>query len=364
MIVRDDELRAPSGGFVPSAPATPARCAGRQLSSRVQRTTTLDVERLVDRLVARSSIDSSSGKSTRSRLAICSGLYDRGPAAVLAAPVPRADPPHLPGPDRAMPLGRLISPASHYHRRPGAAGWQHAGDLRGAQHAGRRATGRSWPDTPSARHGSRRCGAAPWRWSEGDRPAACGLAHPDLFGRGGWRSLLARRTTGSGPDSGARPRVGMPPPSRNQRDPTAGDTPAATPASSLVRTRWRSPTRTAAGARVVATGGRPGERIAGRPARSAARRFLGGVPSQPLTAKVLRRPVESALADPASEWWTSSPRMMGWPCWPRAPGGHAQREQDQLGRPGAHGVPADDALGVDVHHEGDVADPAHVRAHR
>jgi hypothetical protein len=41
------------------------------------------------------------------------------------------------------------------------------------------------------------------------------------------------------------------------------------------------------------TGGRPGDRIGGRPARSARRRLL--VPIATPHAKVLRRPVESAL---------------------------------------------------------------------
>jgi len=45
------------------------------------------------------------------------------------------------------------------------------------------------------------------------------------------------------------------------------------------------------------------------------------------------------------------------------PGGHAQRDQDQVGRLGRHRVPADDPLGEDVHDEGDVDEPrpgAHV----
>ena len=45
---------------------------GGQLAA--QRATALDVERLIDRLV-RNPIESSSGKSTGSRLAICSGLH-------------------------------------------------------------------------------------------------------------------------------------------------------------------------------------------------------------------------------------------------------------------------------------------------
>jgi len=49
------------------------------------------------------------------------------------------------------------------------------------------------------RHGSRRCGAAPWRWSTQTAPAAVRSRAPRRLGRGGWRALLARRTTGSAP---------------------------------------------------------------------------------------------------------------------------------------------------------------------
>nr|WP_311557496.1 hypothetical protein [Pseudonocardia sp. DSM 45834] len=65
------------------------------------------------------------------------------------------------------------------------------------------------------------------------------------------------------PDSGARSINGMPPRSRNHREPTGPDTPHATAASSLVspsaifRQKARSTSRR--------IGGRPGDRIAGRP---------------------------------------------------------------------------------------------------
>src|SRR5215211_7942196 len=83
----------------------------------------------------------------------------------------------------------------------------------------------------------------------------------------------------------------MPPPSRNHRTPTAGDTPATTPACSLEnppaiasQNRCRSSRR--------ATPGRPGERIGARPARSDRRRL--DRPSQLLTLQALQRPLESA----------------------------------------------------------------------
>jgi putative transposase len=82
----------------------------------------------------------------------------------------------------------------------------------------------------------------------------------------------------------------MPPASRNHRTPTTGETPASTPAASLrapraiaAQNRWRCSRRP--------TGGRPGDRIAGRPARADARRFL---PIATPLDRALRRPVESA----------------------------------------------------------------------
>ena len=78
----------------------------------------------------------------------------------------------------------------------------------------------------------------------------------------------------------------MPPHSRNHRLPTAGDTPAATPAFSL-----ETPAAIAAQNRCRcsprATGGRPGDRIAGRPVAAVA-------PRTHLQIGVLRRPLESA----------------------------------------------------------------------
>src|SRR5215213_8595184 len=82
----------------------------------------------------------------------------------------------------------------------------------------------------------------------------------------------------------------MPPASRNHRTPTTDETPASTPAASLrapraiaAQNRWRCSRRP--------TGGRPGECIAGRPARSDALRFL---PIATPLDQALRRPLESA----------------------------------------------------------------------
>src|SRR6266511_3722008 len=83
----------------------------------------------------------------------------------------------------------------------------------------------------------------------------------------------------------------MPPLSRNHRAPTTGDTPACTAASSLVRPRAMPAQKRCRSSR-RATGGRPGDRIGGRPARSDRRRLRLTIATPPTEA--LRRPVESA----------------------------------------------------------------------
>ena len=91
------------------------------------------------------------------------------------------------------------------------------------------------------------------------------------------------------PDGGVSWIDGMPPRSRNQRTPTGPDTPHAIAASSLdspspiFTQNPRSTSRR--------TGGRPGDRIAGRPVSVAI--HPGRLPIQHLRREVLRRPVES-----------------------------------------------------------------------
>src|SRR6266581_4595378 len=86
---------------------------------------------------------------------------------------------------------------------------------------------------------------------------------------------------------------GIPPPSRNHRTPTGADTPAAAAASSLELPAAIARQNRCRSSR-PATDGRPGDRIGGRPARSAARRRTA--PIATLLVKALRRPLESALA--------------------------------------------------------------------
>lgn len=82
----------------------------------------------------------------------------------------------------------------------------------------------------------------------------------------------------------------MPPPWRNQRAPTAGDTPLAAAACSLdspfaiARQNSRSTSRR--------TGGRPGERIDGRPVTAVT--HPRGRPIVTPSLRALRRPLESA----------------------------------------------------------------------
>lgn len=98
---------------------------------------------------------------------------------------------------------------------------------------------------------------------EGDRPSRRAISRtPTSPARS---SAISSRSAKDRyrPESGPNPSVGMPPPSRNHREPTTPETPHAIPASSLeipstIRTQnSRSPPRR--------IGGLPGERIAGRP---------------------------------------------------------------------------------------------------
>jgi hypothetical protein len=92
------------------------------------------------------------------------------------------------------------------------------------------------------------------------------------------------------PDKGVSWIEGIPPPSRNQREPTGPDVPQAIAACSLdspsaiLTQNARSTSRR--------TGGRPGDRIAGRPVNVTI--HPGGRPIQHLQLEVLRRPLDSA----------------------------------------------------------------------
>jgi hypothetical protein len=84
----------------------------------------------------------------------------------------------------------------------------------------------------------------------------------------------------------------MPPPCRNHRDPTGPDTPHATAASSLLKPSATFSQNARSTSRLA--GGRPGERIAGRPV-TVVIHPAGRPISTPHFVGVLRRPLESAL---------------------------------------------------------------------
>src|SRR5437773_3671287 len=99
------------------------------------------------------------------------------------------------------------------------------------------------------------------------------------------------------PDSGVSWIDGMPPRSRNQRTPTGPDTPHAIAASSLESPSAifiQNPRSTSR-----RTGGRPGDRIAGRPVSVTI--HPRGRPIQHLHLEMLRRPVEFTLSRPLLE---------------------------------------------------------------
>src|SRR3712207_6613175 len=98
------------------------------------------------------------------------------------------------------------------------------------------------------------------------------------------------------PDSGVRLSAGIPPRSRNQREPAACDAPTATAASSLVRPlaisrqNPRSTSRRRDGA--------PGDLIAALPVNA----FIhpAGLPTHTSTLEMLREPLESAQGPPVT----------------------------------------------------------------
>jgi len=213
-------------------------------------------------------MDSSSGKSIRSRFAICSGLHDlaqrRSARRPCRRPIQRTS-----GPGTAAPSGLVIVPASRsctYSRRARFA----------ASFAtfGRRARRSACHWAAVARYSSRPPRVAAFRRSsreivDGDRAVRLAISrtpHPPAR-----KTAISSRSANDKyrPDSGARLTGRIPPLSRNQRVPTTGDTPASMPASSLgiplaIATQNRCrPSR-------PATGGRPGERIADRPVAAAA----------------------------------------------------------------------------------------------
>jgi hypothetical protein len=133
----------------------------------------------------------------------------------------------------------------------------------------------------------------------------------------------------------------MPPPSRNHRVPTVGDTPATTPASSL-EDRQRPLARSVTDARAALPAGRPGDSIAGLPVAAAAHPL--GRPIHTPPDRGVRRPLESpstprrsSRGSPASTTWSAplAARRCGTTLRPNHSGPHSKSSSttDTYGRP-------------------------------
>src|SRR4051794_8883596 len=237
---------------------------------------------------------SSSGKSSRKRRAICSGLHAVAQRRSCRRPCRR--PFHgTTGPCTAALFGATTRPASRSctERRSGAL-------IASLAAFGRRAERSACHCAVVARYARAPLRVAALRRSsreivDGARSSRRAISRtPCCCARQiaiSSRSANDRERPDSGFDDGARWDGGMPPALRNQRAPTAGDTPAPTAASSLehpaamaAQNRWRSSRR--------ATEGRPSEGKAPRPDRSE-RRLPALIATSSL--KVLRRPLEPGL---------------------------------------------------------------------
>jgi hypothetical protein len=156
----------------------------------------------------------------------------RAPATVRATSVTSCLPRHVRARDR---------PSLTVHHRPTepilnvAPQGVVAGELGrpwAAAHAVRSATAPPTPGSPAGHRGWRRCGAAPERPSTRSAHAPGDLADADLLNpqQCDLLTLCEREIL---PDRGRRRIGGMPPPSRNHRDPTGIDTAHATAAPAL-----------------------------------------------------------------------------------------------------------------------------------
>ena len=196
---------------------------------------------------------SSSGKSSRSRRAICSGLQARAHRRSCRGPARRPFQATL-GPAIFLPSGVEIRPASRSCNTPAASRSWPASPASDDAPRGRRATARSSPDTRSRRCAWPRCAAARARaWRVRARGGARSRAHRDP-GRAAARSPHAQRRTGTAPTAASPMRrsamvacrrppgtIWLPPegiPLHRKRRPRSS-------------VRPRSPTRTLADARVA-----------------------------------------------------------------------------------------------------------------
>ena len=243
-------------------------------------------------------MDSSSGKSTFSRLAICSGLHAVHPPPVVATwPVPRPFHGTCPVPAPGVPSASSTGadePVLHVVPQPVVD--DELGRLRAAARLLRLPLRHRGPVHQLARRGSRRCGAAPARSSTGHDRAGGRSPAPRAPAPSAARSPPAQRTTGTGPRPARSADVAHPatrggttaPRPAPTRPPTAAASSVAGPVSDPdPRTPARHLSRRC-------TGGRPGDRIDGRPVQPH-RPTCRSSHLDTSTIEVLRRPVESAL---------------------------------------------------------------------
>src|SRR3954469_8624045 len=311
------------------------------------------------------------GKSIRRRRAICSGLHAlahrrgcrrpcRRPFQATAGPTTAAPPGVATAPDRRsctyVRSAAVIASFALFGRRAARSACHCAVLARYASPPPRVAALRrnSREIVDAARPSRRAISRMPWPWAR--------------HGAISSRSANTRYRPESGFADGASDLGDIPPASRNQRGPTAGDPPASIAAASLDR-----PAAIAAqnrrGFSRCATPGRPGDR--GNTARSARseRRFpaLIATPS----VKVLRRPLEPGLGALVAMVHETA-ALDG----PALVQGLLKRVEHEAGvRRPAH-PPADDAPGISIDHKGnideagpgrdvgEIGDPEHVWARR
>ena len=239
-------------------------------------------------------ITSSSGKSIPSLAEICAG---RSRPAPIGAPAGgRGGASSISCGDRREACRQAVRSAQPGDPRRSGEGHRssRASPPSAAAPRARRATARSSPGTPEFHCAWPRCAAARARPSS--RPDRSAGRSPARRGPGRASHAISSRSTndrcrpeGSGAD-GARCDGGMPPASRNQRDPTACDTPPSRAASSLDRPAAIASQNRRRSSR-FATPGRPGNHSGARSLRSERRPLVVIATS---IVEALQRPVETA----------------------------------------------------------------------
>src|SRR5665647_2663550 len=295
-------------------------------------------------------MDSSSGKSTSSRCAICSGLHDlaqrRSCRLAWLRPFQRG----ATGPDTTTPSGRRTCPT----RRS----WTYSRSRSLATSLavfGRRATSSAFHCATPARYSSFPPRVAALRRSsleivDGSRPTQRAISRtPAPCARS---TAISSRSANDRyrPESRPNSNGDMPPPSRNHRLPAACDAPTAIPASSLVSPCAMSIQNSRSTSR--RSDGAPGDFIGDLPVNS----FIhpAGLPINTSTIKVLRRPVESALGTGITVVDQPAHVVPGAAAVPQR---HVQGVQRQVGLHGPRGPPPDDHPGEHVDRERDVDEP-------